>query len=447
MLSAGKVQLVEQNEATLVKQAKMVLDFNWTGEYTKPGPRLYPHQWSWDSALISMGYAHYVPERAIRELTHLFDAQWKNGLLPQIVFDPSFGRYFPGVDFWHASESPDAPVVAKTSGIVQPPVHATAVLYLYRHAPDHTGSLQFLKYAFPRLVAWHGYLHRERDPGGEGLAYIRHPWESGMDDSPMWDAIMIGIELAPEKIPQYQRPDTRLVPTEDRPVSAEYDRFASLVELFADRGYDETRIRQDCPFLVQDVLFNTLLCQAERDLAEIARILGEDHTTFERRADCVTQAVNEKLWNEEHTTYLDFDLVANRPIHAYVAANFLPLYGGIPDEGRAQHLVRHLKHGGFGLAEEEGVIPVPSYDRYGFGFSPVRYWRGPVWINIDWFLMRGLQRYGYIEHAERLRRTIVALCRDEGFYEYFDSLTGMGHGSDLFSWTAALLLEAVLENH
>jgi glycogen debranching enzyme len=91
-------------------------------------------------------------------------------------------------------------------------------------------------------------------------------------------------------------------------------------------------------------------------------------------------------------------------------------------------------------------MPVPSYDRYGFAFFPVRYWRGPVWVNINWFLMRGLERYGYEKQAERLRETIVSLCRNEGFYEYFDPLTGMGHGSDFFSWTAALLLDVLLEN-
>lgn len=35
---------MQQDESFLVEQARMVLDFNWTGEYTKPGPRLYPHQ-------------------------------------------------------------------------------------------------------------------------------------------------------------------------------------------------------------------------------------------------------------------------------------------------------------------------------------------------------------------------------------------------------------------
>src|ERR671910_208653 len=78
------------NEDMLVRQARAVLDFNWTGEYTMPGPRLYPHQWSWDSAFIAIGYSHYDQERATKELRHLFEAQWKNGLLPQLVFNPHF---------------------------------------------------------------------------------------------------------------------------------------------------------------------------------------------------------------------------------------------------------------------------------------------------------------------------------------------------------------------
>jgi hypothetical protein len=436
---------MQSDETFLVQQAQMVLDFNWTGEYTKPGPRLYPHQWSWDSALIAIGYSRYDQDRATKELAHLLDAQWKNGLLPQIVFNPRFGMYFPGIDFWHAYESPDAPKHVKTSGIVQPPVHATAALRIHQRAGDASKARTFLEHAFPRLKAWHEYLYRERDPESEGLVYIRHPWESGMDNSPMWDAIMERLQLRPEQIPKYKRADIHVVAVEDRPLDASYDRFAYLVKLFADLGYEEARIREACPFLVQDVLFNSLLCQADRDLAEIARVLGEDPSPFEERAEWSARAVNEKLWDEEHATYLDFDLIAEGPIHVYVAPNFVPLFAGIPDEKRARRMVDALQSAGFGLADES-VTPVPSYDRYGFAFFPVRYWRGPVWINIDWLLMRGLERYGYEEQAARLRETIVALCRDEGFYEYFDPLTGMGHGSDFFSWSAALLLDVLLEN-
>jgi hypothetical protein len=141
--------------------------------------------------------------------------------------------------------------------------------------------------------------------------------------------------------------------------------------------------------------------------------------------------------------YLDFDLTVGRPIYSCVASNLAgPLFAGIPDEGSARRMVSMLERSGFCLSDES-ITPVPSYDRYGFAFSPTRYSCGPVWINVNWFLAQGMNRYGYEEHARRLRKTIVSLCRDEGYYEYFDPLTGAGHGSDLFSWTAALLLDVM----
>lgn len=434
----------QDNEA-LIRLAKTVLDFNWTGEYTKPGPRLYPHQWSWDSGLIAIGYARYDQDRAQRELNHLFDSQWKNGMLPQIVFNPHIsGDYFPGADFWHADESPNAPRDSKTSGVVQPPIHATATLHIYRHAQNTKDARAFLEKAFPRLEAWHEYLYRDRDPEHEGLAYIRHPWESGMDNSPMWDPIMLRLQLRPDEIPDYHRADTHTVSAVDRPTSSSYDRFAWLVQLFAGLDYDEEKIRRDCPFLVQDVLFNTLLCQAERDLAEIARVLGEDPSSSDERAEKTAHAINEKLWDEEHATYLDFDLVADHLIYVYVAPNFLTLYAGIPDEDRARRMVERLENTAFALGDEN-MTPVPSYDPRGFGFSPDRYWRGPVWINIDWLLMRGLERYGFEKHARSLRQTIIDLCGNQGFHEYFEPVAGYGQGSVLFSWTAALLLDVLLD--
>lgn len=431
------------NNEMIIRQAKAVLDFNWAGEYTMPGPRLYPHQWSWDSALIAIGYARYAPDRAIRELTHLFESQWKNGMLPQIVFNPDFHNYFPGSDFWKADESSNAPEEHETSGVVQPPVHATAALRLHENTANGEGTKDFLRYAFPKLEAWHDYLYRERDPAGEGLVYIRHPWESGMDNSPMWDAILQGMQLRKGEVPPYRRVDTHTVSAADRPVSAAYDRFAYLVKLFARLGYDEARIRKECPFLVQDVLFNSLLCRSERDLAEMARILGEDPSPHEERARKTTHAIEEKLWDEDHGLHLDYDLVEDRPIHVYFAPNLAgPLFAGIPQAGRAARMVDTLENAGFDISEEH-VVPVPTYDLRGFGFSPTQYWRGPVWVNINWFLMHGLAAYGYDGYADRLRDAIITLCRDAGFNEYFDPTTGEGRGSFLFSWSAALLLDVL----
>jgi hypothetical protein len=429
-----------REDQALVEQAKAILSLNWTGEYTQPGPRLYPHQWSWDSAFVALAYAHYDQGRAEKELRHLFEAQWSNGLLPQIVFNARFRDYFPGPSFWHAKESPHAPKRQETSGVVMPPIHASAVLAVYKGG----GTREFLEYAFRKLEAWHEYLYRERDPDDEGLVYIRHPWESGMDNSPMWGTILLRLHLRAEQIPRYKRADTHVVSSEDRPVDAAYDRFAYLVKFFADRDYDEARIREDCPFLVQDVLFNSLLCRAEHAMAEMARILGEDPAPFEQRSQKTAQAIEKKLWDEKRGIYVDYDLVSGRPIHVYFAANFSPLFAGIPDKKRAERLVDALENDGFGLADES-ITPVPSYDIHGLGFSPVTYWRGPVWLNINWFLMHGLEDYGYRQHADRLRKSIIELCREEGFHEYFDPMTGQGHGSDLFSWSAALLIDVLTE--
>ncbi len=252
--------MTKVEQAQLVERAKAVLNGNWVGTFTKPAPHLYPHQWSWDAAFIAMGYAHYDQARAEQELRSLFAGQWTNGLLPHIVFNPEATAYFPGPEAWRTTSNRYASQNPRTSGIIQPPVHATAALHIFRHAQDTDRARAFLADMFPRLRDWHAYLYRERDPQGTGLVYIRHPWESGQDNSPIWDASLQRIQPRPDQIPAYQRVDTAIVDAADRPTSAEYDRYIYLVKLFADRDYDEDRIRPDCPFLIQDVLFNTLLC-------------------------------------------------------------------------------------------------------------------------------------------------------------------------------------------
>ncbi len=434
--------MIIRDDLDLIERAKAVLDSNWTGRFTKPAPSLYPHQWSWDAAFIAIGYAHYDQARAESELRSLFEGQWKNGLVPQIVFDPRAAGYFPGTDVWRTDGHPLAPQSPPTSGIVQPPVHATAALHMYRHAHDQARARTFLSEMFPQLRAWHLYLYRERDPHDEGLVYIRHPWESGMDNSPLWDAALDRIKVDREQLPTFVRKDILHVAEADRPTNADYERYIYLVTLFADRQYDENRIRPDCPFLIQDVLFNALLCQANRDLAEIARVLGKEAAPFEAWAERTAQAIDAKLWNEDDGIYLDFDLVAESPVRAHVAAGFSPLFAGIPSLERARRMYAYLNSPAFCGLEQPGY-PVPSNSRLAADYSPNRYWRGPVWIQVNWLLMHGLRDYGFSAYAERVRRAIVELPRDHGFYEYFNPETGQCHGTNQFSWTAALLLDVL----
>src|SRR6266542_4945772 len=263
-LEPHAAERLARTDGDLANRAATVLEANWMGHATRASASLYPHRWSWDSACIAIGYSGWDQERAEAELRWLFAGQWADGLLPHIRFADD-ARYFPGPEFWQTDLSPNAPEHPKTSGIVQPPVHATAVWHVYRHARDVERAKGFLHELMPKLVAWHEYLYRERTRDGEGLVELWHPWESGTDNSPLWDDALSRIEL--DEVPSYKRVDIELVDSSQRPTNAEYDRYAYLVKCYRDVAYDQARIRAECPFAVQDVLFNAILVRANEDLA------------------------------------------------------------------------------------------------------------------------------------------------------------------------------------
>ena len=186
---------------------------------------------------------------------------------------------------------------------------------------------------------------------------------------------------------------------------------------------------------MQDVLFNALLCGRPRPGADRARA-GRGSDTIRKRTRKTARAMNEKLWDEQHGIYLDFDLTTGRPLHVYVALNFvLPTRPYPTKGGRVEWLTPWRARAS---ASGRTPHPVPSYDRYGFAsFFPTCYWRGPVWVNIDWLLMRGLERYGYEEQAQRLRETIVSLCRDQ-------ASTSTTTQRRLWSWIRPILLDGRL---
>src|ERR671926_619730 len=130
-----------------------ILRRNDLGGWTKPAPRLYPHQWSWDSAFIAIGLAHVDADRALRELEVLFAAQWSDGRVPHIVFNPNAHDYFPGPDLWATAELNEAaPRAPRTSGLVQPPVHALALWRIWQ-ASDDAGVRQRIGALYPKVLA------------------------------------------------------------------------------------------------------------------------------------------------------------------------------------------------------------------------------------------------------------------------------------------------------
>ena len=54
-----------------------------------------------------------------------------------------------------------------------------------------------------------------------------------------------------------------------------------------------------------------------------------------------------------------------------------------------------------------------------------------------------LERYGQTDLAREIRDDTLLLVERAGFHEYFDPRTGEGDGTDMFSWTAALVIDLV----
>lgn len=434
----------QMNESLLLRRAKQVLEKNWTGSYTQPAPRLYPHQWNWDSGFHAIGYACFDQKKARTELLSLFKGQWKNGMLPHIVYHRPSQKYFPSAAAWKIAQSPDAPDSVLTSGITQPPLHATAAWYTYRNAAEKDDALQFLQVIFPKLISLHRFLYAFRDVEDTGLVANIHPWETGIDNSPKWDQILEDIKVDKAQTQLLKRKDLKFVSAEERPSDEAYLKFVYLMELFKRCRYDQGEITKQSPFLVYGVLFNSILFRANLDLLNIASLLGKDSKEIQSWIEKSKCGFEERLWDSQEGTYHSYDLRLRQPIRVRTASCALPLYGSIPDQDRAVQIKQHL-YTVCPFHQEHLCVAVPTYNRTQRGFQASNYWRGPIWININWMICKGLLDYGFKELAGKIRLNIFRLVEQLGFWEYFYPLDRRGLGSEHFSWTAALVIDLLCE--
>ena len=436
--------------AELWNSAVSVLDANWADDHMVPSRRLYPHQWSWDAAFIAIGLAYTNPARAWLDLRHLFEAQWPDGRVPHIVFDPrtAEGDYFPGPAFWQVPAYGSRPAGGSTA-LVQPPMHATAAWAVYQRAaaPGTDGAQAAaaeLAWLYPRLVKQQEYLLGRRDASGNGLASIVHPWESGLDNSPSWDAALSAVPADLKLLERYERRDIVVSDAAHRPTDVDYARYLGLVINYRDGGYSDADLAERHGFVVECPSFNSILASAELALAQIAAVVGADPQPHRDRAQKITDAIVQHLYDPQTRTFRSRDVRTGRLSPARCVNGLMPLMlPGLPAE-QAVAIMAEATSERFGLPGQTG-LPAPSYDRTAADFDPLRYWRGPIWININWLLRRGLQCHGYVREAEELRAAMVRLVVESGHFEYFHPVTGEGIGASAFSWTAALSLDLLAD--
>ncbi|RME92208.1 MAG: glycoside hydrolase, partial [Bacteroidetes bacterium] len=290
-------------------------------------------------------------------------------------------------------------------------------------------------------------FYRYRDPQREGLTFIFHPWESGRDNSPLWDSSMNRMVIDKASLPPYERRDTRLAPADERPTSAQYDRFVYLLELGKKYRYDEGGIFEESPFLVQDTLMNAVLIRSNESLIRIGKRFGFDTAEVEEWQQQAKPRFAEKLWNEQLHTFTAYDLREQAPIPHKEIGAFTALYAGVATNVQAKVLSDYL----WSLHERDYYL-CPSFDVDSPLFDSKRYWRGPIWPQMNWMIYQGLKRYGFTQTASVVKEDLLKLVAQCGFYEYFESRRAIadtmtrGYGGNHFSWTAACTLDLLLED-
>jgi hypothetical protein len=434
----------------LEEAAKAVLTRNDQGTFTVPAQGLYPHQWLWDSCFIAIGIRHYDVARAQVEIMSMLRGQWHNGMVPHVILNPSRhdenGKSLRNINVWRSWLNPNAPDDVSTSGITQPPMLAEAIVQIGKKL-NWPERRSWYKMVYPALLAHHQWLFRERDPHHEGLVLQIHPWETGLDNTPPWMHelhehllpwwIRLMQKLHLDTAFGWFRSDRKYVSSDQRESNVEALALYDAQRRFRRKGYDFDKIIDHSLFAIEDLSFNAIFIRANEHLGEIAKSIREELPEELTGSIVKSRKTFEELWDQYANEYFSRDFVSHKLLTQSSVAAFMPLYAGCISKERATSIVKLLENEHrFGPA-----YPVPSTPIDSPWFKPRKYWRGPTWVNMNWMIIDGLDRYGFSEHAQALRESTLEMVNAAGFYEYFNPLDGSPNGTDNFSWTAALTID------
>jgi putative isomerase len=307
----------------------------------------------------------------------------------------------------------------------EPQVGSWCVYKLYLQHGDEW----FLEACYDRLLAWNEWRFRERDKNGDGLMELgsvrpdplppgvtarfaadqarsklktRVMWESGLDNSPMWDR-------------------------------AECDPATGAMKL-------------------EYAGLNGLMLADCRVLATIATVLGEheDARAITARADALAARIDAALWSEERGTYLNrtwdgaFDPTLS-------LTHFYPLLGGDAAPERVERLIE-----GYLLDPDEfwTTYVVPTVPRSEPAFEQQAYWRGRVWGPTNFLISEACRRNGRDDVAARIAARSLDLLlvawRERGAVcENFNAVEGKGRGDNrndpFYTWGGLMAYLCVQE--
>lgn len=387
-----------------------------------PDGRKYPFQCYWDSAFQAIVAARFWPERAEKEFFSLYSKQFEDGRVPHLVCweKPSFlWRILCYGGGWVERDG-------RAALSTQPMASAFCAWEVY----TQTKNKSFLEKLLPYLESEADYVLRKRDLLGQGLTANINCMEAGTDESPVYDEVM-GVK------------------GEHLLGLIHYGlKLARHIRAYRRAGNSLEQIKNTNLFVVEDLCNNSLLCRSLRSLADIHHELGnvKKADEFQKKAKTLADCMETLCWDEKEgiflTRYLkDGNIKISR---THTLSSVLPLFTGMMSKEKARRMVEEhiLNKGEFYSHYPLSFVSMRDpRERSGWKpFSLPILWRGGVWVNMNWMLVKGLREYGYHDAASDIAQKTAAMILKEGaFREFYDSRTGKGYGGKSYGWSTLAL--------
>jgi glycogen debranching enzyme len=380
-------------------------------DFVCPSQTTYPFQWFWDSCFHSVVLSHIDPKRGESELRSLLANQQPDGLVPHVTFWQRDVYEERLADYSIAYRTPHF------SDCMQPPVLAEAIAAV----ASRGGGEAFLREVLPAARRYFDWLHDVRDPDDDGLVAVLQADETGLDESPKFDEY---LGATGDHRPEYD---------------AAWQRVAGP---YAEVGRDPARMFALDRFIDEDVMVNTIYAENQRVLGTLLAQVGDSAgaADFAARALRTREALVAKCWDPNAGLFWDLAGLGERPLRTSTFTSLFPLVLPELPKPIADRLIDQLEDpGAYGTP-----WPIPTVSRQEPTFRAGAIgehllWRGAAWINVNWYLCRGLRRHGRPDLARDIEDKTATMIERGGFREYYDTLTGEGQGANDFSWTALIL--------
>lgn len=385
---------------------------DWNGrdyDFVCPSHVTYPFQWFWDSCFHAVVLGRLDRDRARSEVEGLLANQADDGSIPHVIFWQR-ERYEAAVGTYAIAFR-----TRRLSDQMQPPVLAEAVQAAAGSDAAYVAS------ALPAVRRYYDWCDRVRDPDGDGLIAVLQADETGLDHSPKFDDYLgITGEEGDEFTAGWRR------------VADAYD----TVEREPQAMFELDR------FVVEDVMVNTIYAENLRVLADLLETTGDVGAAriYRRRAERTESALLGKCWDGERGLFFDLAGLDEKRLTTSTITCLLPLLLRDLPPVVVTRLVSHLRDpNGYAAA-----FPVPSVSRSEPSYRPGTVggnlvWRGPTWMNSNWYLVRGLLRHGVEDLARLITGRSAEMVLREGYREYYNPETGEGNGAVDFGWSTLIV--------